>query len=247
MSSQADLSGKSPANASQRRVTTFASQWLLCLALASALLTGCATAPRNSLATHNSARWENAIADYEAQDRTNAPAPGCIVFTGSSYIKRWTNLVADFPGLPVVNRGFGGCQLADVHHYADRIVIAYAPREVVIYAGGNDINAKKSPEIVFGDFVALMQKLRASLPHARLVFISCPPSPKRWAQTANIRKANSLIAIYCRRHDITFVNTFDLMLGADGLPRTDIYVEDQLHMNANGYAIWAEAVRPYLK
>ena len=125
--------------------------------IAVALLPGCQTAPRNSLATHNSAKWEDAIAAYEAQDETNRPAPGCIVFTGSSYIRRWTNLVADFPGLPVVNRGFGGCQLADVHHYADRIVIPYAPRQVVIYAGGNDINAKKPPEMVFGDFVALMK------------------------------------------------------------------------------------------
>ena len=222
-------------------------RWLLCAALATALLTGCASAPRNSPTTHNSAKWETAIATYEAQDVTNRPAPGCIVFIGSSYIKRWTNLVADFPGLPVVNRGFGGCQLADVYHYADRIVIPYAPREVVIYAGGNDISAKKSPEIVFGDFVALMEKLRAALPQVKLVFISCPPSPKRWAQTADIRDMNSRIAHYCRRHDITFVNTFDLMLGLDGLPLPDIYVEDQLHMNAKGYAIWRDAVTPHLK
>ena len=147
----------------------------------------------------------------------------------------------------MVNRGFGGCQLADVYHYADRIVIPYAPREVVIYAGGNDISAKKSPEIVFGDFVALMEKLRAALPQVKLVFISCPPSPKRWAQTADIRDMNSRIAHYCRRHDITFVNTFDLMLGLDGLPLPDIYVEDQLHMNAKGYAIWRDAVTPHLK
>jgi lysophospholipase L1-like esterase len=210
-------------------------------------LTGCVTAPRNSLATHNSAKWESAITEYEVQDATNRPAPGGIVFTGSSYIRRWTSLAADFPGLPVVNRGFGGCQLADVYHYVDRIVIPYAPREVVFYAGGNDISAHKPPEIVFGDFVALVEKLRAALPQVKLVFVSCPPSPKRWAQTAEIRKANLLIGNYCRRHSLTFVNTFDLMLGADGLPRPDIYVEDQLHMNAKGYAIWREAVGPHLK
>jgi lysophospholipase L1-like esterase len=211
------------------------------------VVSGCRSTPRNSLTTHNPAKWESAIADYEAQDKTNLPPVRCIVFTGSSYIRRWTNLVADFPGLPVVNRGFGGCQLADVHHYADRIVIPYAPREVVIYAGGNDINAKKSPQIVFGDFVALMEKLHGALPEARLVFISCPPSPKRWEQTADILEVNSRIARYCRRHGITFVNTFDLMLGPDGLPRPDIYVEDQLHMNAKGYAIWRDAVAPHLK
>ena len=112
------------------------------------LVTGCATTPPNSLATHDPAKWERDIAAYEAQDRTNAPAPGCIVFTGSSYIRLWQSLAADFPGRPVANRGFGGCQLADVYHYADRIVIGYAPRTVALYAGGNDIAAKKPPEIV---------------------------------------------------------------------------------------------------
>lgn len=211
------------------------------------VLASCRSTPPNSLATHNPAKWESAITAYEAQDLTNAPAPGGIVFTGSSYIRRWTNLAANFPGLPVVNRGFGGCQLADVYHYADRIVIPYAPREVVLYAGGNDINARKPPAVVFGDFVALMTGLRAALPQAKLVFISCPPSPKRWAQTPQIREVNSLIANYCHRHDITFVNTFDLMLGPDGLPRPDIYDPDALHMNEKGYALWREAVAPHLK
>lgn len=220
---------------------------VLLLVLLALVEIGCQSLPRNSLATHNSSNWESAIADYEAEDRTNRPAPGCIVFTGSSYIRRWTNLVADFPGLPVVNRGFGGCQLADVYHYADRIVIPYAPRAVVIYAGGNDINAKKPPELVYGDFVALMEKLRLTLPQAKLVFISCPPSPKRWAQTADIRKVNSRIAKYCRGNGITFVNMFDRMLGADGKPLPDIYVPDQLHMNEKGYVLWRAAVAPHLK
>lgn len=228
----------------QLQVLSCVSLLLLAAALA---LTGCRTTPRNSLATHNPAKWEGAVAAYEAQDLTNHTAPGGIVFTGSSYIRRWTNLVADFPGLPVMNRGFGGCQLADVYHYSERIVIPYAPRQVVLYAGGNDINAKKAPEVVFGDFVAVMNKLRAALPQAKLVFISCPPSPKRWAQTPDIRKTNALIADYCRRHGITFVNTFDLMLGPDGMPRPDIYDADQLHMNEKGYALWREAVTPHLE
>lgn len=211
------------------------------------IIGGCQTAPRNSLATHNSSRWENAIATYEAQDVTNRPAPGCVVFTGSSFIRLWTNLVADFPGLPVVNRGFGGCHLADVHNFADRIVIPYAPRQVVIYAGGNDITSGKSPEAVFGDFVALCKKLRAALPGVDIAFISCPPSPKRWSKTDEFRRVNALIADYCHRNGMTYINAFDRMLGEDGLPLPDIYGEDQLHMNAQGYAIWREVVAPHLK
>jgi len=207
---------------------------------------GCASAPPNSLAWHDATKWQNEIAAFAAAEATNPPPRDGIVFSGSSYIRKWTTLAADFPGLPVINRGFGGCELADVCLYADRIIIPCAPREVVIYAGGNDLSAGLPPPLVFGDFVALMTKLHHALPQAKLVFISCPPSPKRWAQTEKIKALNGLIAGYCKKHGITFVNTFPLMLGADGRPRPEIYDEDQLHMNATGYAIWRKAVAPCL-
>ena len=210
------------------------------------IFSGCASAPKNSLAYHDASKWSNGIAAFEASDATNPPPRGGIVFSGSSYIRRWTTLAEDFPEMHCINRGFGGCELADVCTYADRIIVPYAPREVVIYAGGNDINVGMAPEIVFGDFVALMTKLQTALPKAKLVFISCPPSPKRWAQTEKIKTVNGLIANYCRKHNITFVNTFPLMLGADGLPLPEIYVEDNLHMNVKGYAIWRDAVAPNL-
>lgn len=211
--------------------------WLICA--------GCASTPPNSLATHDASRWQNDIAAFERSDATNPPPRGCIVFAGSSYIRFW-NVQEDFPDLPVVNRGFGGCELADVCDYADRIIIPYAPREVVIYAGGNDINAGMQPQIVFGDFVALARKIHHALPRTKLVFISCPPSPSRWHETAQIKEVNGLIANYCRHHRIAYVDTFSLMLGPDGQPRPDIYRADRLHMNATGYAIWNDAVRPYL-
>ena len=219
---------------------------LIAAGLAGLIFAGCASAPPNSLSYHNPSKWTNAIAAYEMNDATNPPPHGCIVFSGSSYIRRWTTLAEDFPGLATVNRGFGGCQLADVCVYADRIIIPYAPREVVIYAGGNDIDAGKSPEVVYGDFVALMSKLRAALPQTKLVYISSPPSPKRWPQRNKIQKANDLIAAYCGKHNIVFIDVFPLMLGADGLPKPDIYVADQLHINAKGYAIWRDAVAPAL-
>jgi lysophospholipase L1-like esterase len=193
-----------------------------------------------------SSKWEDAIAAFEAGDKTNHPPKGCIVFTGSSYIRRWTNLTEDFPGLSVVNRGFGGCQLSDVYRYADRIIIPYAPLQVLIYAGGNDLNSGKSSKAVFEDFVMLMEKLHSQLPQTKLAFISCPPSPRRWGQVNETRELNVAIEKYCKENKITFINVFPLMLGKDNLPRPEIYVEDNLHMNATGYAIWRKAVEPYL-
>jgi lysophospholipase L1-like esterase len=214
---------------------------LLCL-----LLIGCKSVPPNSLATHNPARWEKEIAALEAHDRTNPPPRNCIVFVGSSSIRLWKTLAEDFPGFPVVNHGFGGSQLADSVHYADRIIVPAAPRQVVIYAGGNDINAGKAPEIVYGDFVALVTKIRAALPDTQIAYIASAPNPQRWSQVEKVKRLNSLAEAYCHFHDLTFINVFPLMLGPDGLPKPDIFVADRLHMNPKGYAIWREAVGPCL-
>ena len=92
---------------------------LLALALTSF---GRRTAPQNSLATHDSSNWENAIAACEASDRTNPPPKNAIGFVGNSTIVRWKSLAEDFSGLPVVNHGFGGSQLADSVNFAGRTV-----------------------------------------------------------------------------------------------------------------------------
>lgn len=218
--------------------------WIPMLAL---LAAGCRSVVPNTLATHDSSRWEKEIAAFEAADRTNPPPRDCIVFVGSSSIRLWTNLTADFPNLPVINRGFGGSQLADSVWFADRIIIPYHPQQVVIYAGGNDINAGKEPELVYGDFVALVTKLHTALPEARLAYISSAPNPRRWVQVEKVKRLNALAEAFCRRHHITFINVFPLMLGPDGQPKPDIYVADRLHMNPKGYAIWKTAVAPVLR
>jgi hypothetical protein len=73
---------------------------------------GCRTLPPNTLATHDSSRWEKDIRAFEASDATNRPPEACILFVGSSSIRLWKSLATDFPGLPVVNRGFGGSPTA---------------------------------------------------------------------------------------------------------------------------------------
>src|SRR5207247_4264424 len=84
-------------------------------------------------------RFEKEIAAYEAQDRENSPPKGQILFTGASTIRRWTTLAQDFPEHKVINRGFGGSQIADATHFADRVILPYAPRAIFLRAGGNDL------------------------------------------------------------------------------------------------------------
>lgn len=202
--------------------------------------------PPNSVARQDSKKWERDIEAFEATDRTNPPPKDCIVFVGSSSIRFWSTLSQDFPGLPVLNRGFGGSELADSVNFADRIITLYHPREVVIYAGANDLAGGKSPELVYGDFVALVAKIRQELPAVRMAFIACAPNPKRWGIVEKVKAFNGLVQQYCRAHQVIFIDVFPLMLGPDGLPKPDIFRADRLHMNPKGYVIWRQAVAPEL-
>ena len=192
--------------------------------------------------------FEKEIVAYEATDKTDPPPQGAIVFTGASGIRLWKTLAQDFPGLTVINRGFGGSQLSDSVFFAERIVIPYHPKAVVIQAGGNDINAGKSPEQVLADFQAWVAKVRAALPDVRIVYLGQGPSPARWAQRDKQQRANALIrdAIAAGKN-MTFVDIWAPCLGPDGEPRPELYVEDKLHPSAEQYAIRAKLIRPALE
>lgn len=188
------------------------------------------------------------IAAFVATDRIHPPPTNAILFIGSSSIRLWTNLAADFPRHTVINRGFGGSQIIDSVRYFDQIVLPYRPRLIVLYAGGNDINAKKSPERVFDDFRAFAAKVRNQLPDTRLAYISIAPNPARWAQIEQVRDANRRIESFIRADaKMRFIDTHTQMLGPDGSPKPDIYVADRLHMNDRGYRIWTQVVAPYLE
>jgi lysophospholipase L1-like esterase len=198
--------------------------------------------------TNNPAQWEKEIQAYETADKTAPPPQGGILFIGSSSIRLWKTLASDFPNLPVINRGFGGSQIPDSTHFVPRIVAPYRPRLIVVYAGGNDINAGRSAEQVAADFAQFAETVRKALPEARLAYISIAGNPARWAQVDRVKRANQLIEAYTKRmSNMAFIDIFPHMLGPDGLPRPELFVEDRLHMNGNGYAIWTKIVGPFLK
>ena len=196
----------------------------------------------------SSIKWQSAMDTFAKQDSVNAPAKGGIVFVGSSSIVRWKSLAQDFPEHKVVNRGFGGSELFDSVNYFDRAVLPYQPRLIVLYAGGNDINAGKTPERVESDFKNFVALVKQKLPGARVACISIAGNPARWKQVDQVREANRRIEAMCKADpQLAFINVFPHMLGPDGTPKPDIFVEDKLHMNEKGYAIWKEVVGPFLK
>ncbi|HEY7154546.1 MAG TPA: SGNH/GDSL hydrolase family protein [Gemmataceae bacterium] len=192
-------------------------------------------------------RWEKDITAFERRDKENPPSKDGILFVGSSSIRLW-DLPKSFPGLNAINRGFGGSHLADVVHFAPRIVLNYEPRLIVLYAGDNDIAAGKTPERVRDDFKAFVQRVHEKLPKTKIVYISIKPSIRRWQLIDKIRKANALVEAECKKSERTlYFDAAAPMLGDDGKPRPELFAKDGLHLNAKGYALWAERLKPYLE
>jgi lysophospholipase L1-like esterase len=195
-----------------------------------------------------STKFEKEILAYEAEDKISPPPRGAVLFVGDSGIRKWTTLAADFPDQVVINRGFGGSQMADAVYYADRIVIPYKPRIIVLREGGNDLTAGKTAEQVLADLKAFVEKVRAKLPETRIAVFSFNPNPLRWAQAEKRKAANVLLKQYVAgEKGLDFIEIWDQVLGPDGKPREDLFQSDRLHNNDKGNKIYADAVRPYLK
>ncbi len=210
---------------------------------------GCSTprATTQARATDtNSVKWEKDIAAFEASDKTNPPPKGAILFVGSSSIRFWKTLAQDFPDKQVINRGFGGSEISDSIAFADRIIFPYQPRMVVLYAGNNDIALGKSPERVIADFKKFLKLMHTRLPKARIAYISIHPNMSRWHLRDKSQAVNQAIS-ETKDKRFTFINVWPAMLGEDGKPRPELYMPDNLHLNAKGYELWTSIVKPYLE
>ncbi|WP_420148844.1 GDSL-type esterase/lipase family protein [Spirosoma sp.] len=192
--------------------------------------------------------FEDEILAFEKLDKVALMAPNPIVFTGSSSIRLWENLGESFPKKNVVNRGFGGSQLTDVLRYADRVIVRYQPKQVVLYAGENDVASGVSGQQTYERFVALFEHVRQKLPNVAFAFISLKPSPSRRKYFAQMDVANQLIKEYLRKQRNTeFIDIRPVMLTPSGQPVPELFKSDSLHMLPEGYKRWTSVVRRYLK
>jgi lysophospholipase L1-like esterase len=189
------------------------------------------------------------IEAFKKQDQLIPPPANAILFVGSSSFTKWTDVSTYFPGYIIINRGFGGSTIPDVIRYTADIIVPYHPKQVVIYCGDNDLASSDAitADSVFERFRVLFELIRTNLPGENIVYVSIKPSPSRARLREKMEKANLLIQTYLSLHrNVAFVDVYHKMLNPDGTIKSDIFLEDSLHMNARGYAIWQKAIAPYL-
>jgi len=161
--------------------------------------------------------WESGIREFEAADRTAPPKPGVIVFAGSSSVRMWRTLGQDMYPLAVVNRGFGGAQIAHVSYYAHRIILPYRPRAVVLYAGVDDLLWGKAPEEVLIEFQHFVGLIHAALPETWIYFISIKPTRLLGGHWAAMKRTNALIEEFVHTQaQVEFIDVSTALLDVQG-------------------------------
>src|SRR4051812_30037494 len=149
-------------------------------------------APPSYAEARDYARWEKEVAAYEAADVKSPPPKGGILFIGSSTIRLWKTLAEDYPDLKVINRGFGGTEIVDSTHFADRLIFPHEPRQIFLRAGGNDIHAGRTPKEVAHDFSEFVRVVHARLPKTEILYIGVSPAPARWGESDKSLSGNRL-------------------------------------------------------
>ncbi len=192
-------------------------------------------------------RFDAAIAAFGEQDKANPPPKCAILFVGSSTIRFWSSLKEDFPKYQVINRGFGGSTVWEINHYFDQVVKPYQPKQIVYYAGDNDIGSSHhSPEQVYADFQTFMKLKTEALGKTPVWFIALKPSKLRFDMLPEMQDVNARVkAMADRRDDLAFIDIVPMMLKPDGTPK-DIFREDGLHMTPEGYKLWTPLVEAAL-
>ncbi len=192
----------------------------------------------------------NDIQKFKKADSTSFPAANQILFIGSSSFTMWKDVGDYFPKHKILNRGFGGSKLVDLIRYRYEVIYPYQPRQIVIYCGENDFVSTDTitADIAVERFKTLYQLIRAKYPSTHLAYVSMKPSPSRQRFLQQYKEANDKIALFLKTQKNTaFIDVYSKMLKPDGSPMEDIFLKDNLHMNAKGYKIWQQAIQPYLK
>jgi len=196
----------------------------------------------------NPERFEDNILAFEAEDRASQPPESAIVGIGSSSMRGWHGTIQeDLSPLTIIPRGFGGSTMYDALHYADRIVLPYRPRAILLYEGDNDMALQISPDVFLETFQAFVEKIHAALPDTRIYVLAIKPSISRWAIWPQMNEANTLLAEFCAEDDrLIYIDIAGPMMNEDSEPDPTLFLPDNLHLNENGYALWTEIVRPIL-
>lgn len=190
--------------------------------------------------------FEIEVADLVKNKIDNIGDRNPVVFYGSSSFRLWTNLQQDFPRLDCLNLAFGGSTIAECDFYYNRLLKQANPSRIFFYAGDNDLGQGVTVQETIDRFKQLFAKIRIDFPEIPFAFLSIKPSPERFALISKIREVNESINNFLQTEEgCAYIDVHSLMMNGENV-RTELFCEDQLHMNREGYLLWGHKINSYL-
>ncbi|MCB9937481.1 MAG: DUF1080 domain-containing protein [Planctomycetaceae bacterium] len=188
----------------------------------------------------NWARLRSQWSQQVAQDQN------AVVFLGDSITQGWgPEFRGQFAGMKLANRGIGGDTTRGMLIRLQQDVLSLNPKAVVLLMGTNDLEIGLEPELISRNFAKVIQALKSHNSDMPIVVCQVFPSSAEKKRPADkIKRLNELYSAAVKGDSqITVVDTWTLFATAEGdaLPQ---YFPDLLHLNADGYAKWASALRP---
>lgn len=184
-----------------------------------------------------------------AQHELVAVQPQNSVMLGNSLTERgdWAEYLQDSL---ILNRGIGGDCVAGMTARLGAIV-AGKPRAIFLMAGVNDlIFSKITPEALLEQYERLLDAIRTASPQTTVFVQSLLPLDEAQneayfaGKNTRIEAFNALLREMARRRRLGYIDIRSRMERDGKMPAE--YTVDGIHLNAAGYAVWADALRPYL-
>jgi lysophospholipase L1-like esterase len=193
--------------------------------------------------------WEPEIRLIDSLNAVEEADANTLLVTGSSSVRLWDSIHVDMAPYVVMQRGYGGAKLSDFNHYAQRIIKPQRFKAILVFIA-NDISGgaeDRSPEEVLKLFKFLVKQIRERNPDTPVCWIETTPTPSRWHAIEQIRQANKLIREYCEKNgDLYFIETYDVYTDPAGRPDSTLFRDDMLHLNREGYLLWAGRIKKSL-
>jgi lysophospholipase L1-like esterase len=193
-------------------------------------------------------RFQHEIEELIQKEYQFEPGKKLALFTGSSSVRMWKDVADYFPEFNVINNGFGGSHFSDLIYFYEELIPKCNPDYLFIYEGDNDIADDEKPRKILKEAKSLVEMIQEDLPHTKVVLISAKPSVARWEYSKKYNRLNRKLERLCRKTDnLEFANVWSAMLDENGQVFTDVFLDDNLHMNKKGYDIWGEVLLQYFE
>lgn len=173
-----------------------------------------------------------------------------IIFLGNSITDYtdWNELLQ----LPEArNRGISGDISFGILERLDEVT-AGKPAKVFILIGINDIARNIPDSVILDNYRRIIAGIKTASPKTKIFFNTLLPVNKTFPEKPHFNKDEHIAAVneglkeISAQENITLIDIHSRFLDAEKkLDKT--YTYDGLHLNAEGYKLWASVLQPYIK